>query len=157
MGKLHAINNLKKGEWIFDTFKVNPTHNHLFIGFADESSVVEFNDLKFGYELRSVGSVLKQSSYPPEGVRYVNSDQPYLVAERLLLQAETDYELYLWAENDGQHFDTTIEFTTPRPAQPYDSWVWNGVKWEAPVEKPSDGQSYAWDEETTDWVVVEES
>jgi hypothetical protein len=44
------------------------------------------------------------------------------------------------------------------PPQPFASWTLNDTTclWEAPVEYPSDGQMYAWDEDTTSWVVIEE-
>jgi hypothetical protein len=42
--------------------------------------------------------------------------------------------------------------------QPYPSWTLNDETclWEAPVAYPDDGESYAWDEETTSWLVVSE-
>jgi len=45
------------------------------------------------------------------------------------------------------------------PPKPFDSWVLNEdtCLWEAPVEMPDDGEMYTWDEETTDWVKVEET
>jgi hypothetical protein len=44
------------------------------------------------------------------------------------------------------------------PPQPFASWTLNDTTclWDAPVEYPSDGQIYTWDEDTTSWVVVEE-
>jgi hypothetical protein len=44
------------------------------------------------------------------------------------------------------------------PPQPFASWTLNDTTclWDAPVEYPSDGQMYTWDEDTTSWVVVEE-
>jgi hypothetical protein len=44
------------------------------------------------------------------------------------------------------------------PPQPFASWVLDDTTclWEAPVEYPSDGQMYRWDEDTTSWVVIEE-
>lgn len=40
--------------------------------------------------------------------------------------------------------------------QPYPSWILNNSTWlwEAPVEKPTDGQFYKWEEETKSWVAV---
>ena len=45
------------------------------------------------------------------------------------------------------------------PPQPFASWTLNETTflWEAPVPMPEDDQMYRWDEETTNWVVVEES
>jgi len=43
------------------------------------------------------------------------------------------------------------------PPQPFTSWTLNETSclWEAPVAYPDDGQMYRWDEDTTNWVVVE--
>ncbi len=42
------------------------------------------------------------------------------------------------------------------PPKPYDSWVLDEATclWAAPVEYPTDGGEYTWDEETGDWVEV---
>lgn len=39
-------------------------------------------------------------------------------------------------------------------AQHYASWVWSeeAVSWVAPVNAPTDGLPYLWDENTTSWV-----
>ena len=44
------------------------------------------------------------------------------------------------------------------PPQPFASWTLNETSclWEAPVAYPDDGEMYRWDEDTTNWVVVEE-
>lgn len=40
------------------------------------------------------------------------------------------------------------------PPKPFNSWVLDSTTclWNAPVEYPSDGKLYQWDEATTDWV-----
>ena len=35
---------------------------------------------------------------------------------------------------------------------PYQSWVWDGTEWTAPIDYPQDGLLYVWDEETTSWI-----
>ena len=42
------------------------------------------------------------------------------------------------------------------PPKPFDSWVLNenSCLWEAPVEYPTDGETYEWDEETQNWKLV---
>lgn len=44
------------------------------------------------------------------------------------------------------------------PPKPFDSWVLNEdtCLWEAPIPYPADGAVYSWDEESGDWVAVEE-
>lgn len=42
------------------------------------------------------------------------------------------------------------------PFKHFNSWVLNQETylWEAPVEKPTDGQEYIWNEETTSWELI---
>jgi hypothetical protein len=42
------------------------------------------------------------------------------------------------------------------PPKPYNSWMLNPVEctWECPVEMPSDGKSYRWDEDSINWVAT---
>lgn len=44
------------------------------------------------------------------------------------------------------------------PPKPYNSWVLNedSCLWESPVDYPSDGKVYVWDEDTTNWKEVNE-
>jgi hypothetical protein len=44
------------------------------------------------------------------------------------------------------------------PPKPYASWTLNDTSclWEPPVEYPTDGAMYRWDEETTNWVEITE-
>lgn len=155
MSKIIATDSFKTKNWDvqFDSLKSNSAE--LVIGFTDEGPIVEFKNLQFLYRLSHNGTVIQTKSYPPAGVRYVQSDQEYLVTERLTLEAEETYELYLWAENNGESFERTVTFTTPRPDQPFDSWTWDAAekKWNSPVPYPSDNKyPYLWDEETTSWV-----
>lgn len=39
----------------------------------------------------------------------------------------------------------------PKPIQPFESWIWNGTEWEAPVPYPTTGYSYIWNESTKEW------
>ena len=48
---------------------------------------------------------------------------------------------WTWTEADG--------FRSP---QPFPSWTWNGVGWEAPVPQP-EGE-YSWNEETQTWDAI---
>ena len=56
----------------------------------------------------------------------------------------------------GYTYDETNDvFYAPKP---YDSWVLDQTKWiwKAPVDYPSDGKDYTWNEETTSWDLVDE-
>lgn len=43
-------------------------------------------------------------------------------------------------------------FVMPKP---FASWIRNGSVWEAPIEYPSDENSYIWNEENQSWDLVE--
>ena len=157
MSKIFATDDFQTQNWTITIEDLDSNYTDLFIGFTDESPVVEFKNLQFKYELKHNNEIQQQGSYPPQNVKYLNSDQVYLVVERLNLTPEITYELYLWAENDGKAFEKTFEFTTPRPAQPYSSWTWNGETWEAPVPYPEDDEMYQWEEENQEWILVTNS
>ena len=102
MSKIFATDNFQTQNWIITIQDLESNYADLFIGFTDESPVIEFQNLQFKYKLKQNGEVQQQGSYPPPNTEYLNSDQDYLVVERLNLTQETTYELYLWAENGGQ-------------------------------------------------------
>lgn len=73
-------------------------------------------------------------------------------SDQLLADGVTDFEEvtdldprpgigWTWTEADGF-----------RPPQPFPSWTWDGVAWEAPVPQP-EGE-YSWNEETQTWDAI---
>ena len=51
----------------------------------------------------------------------------------------------------GYAYDiNTNQFTKNK--KPYDSWVLLNGEWSAPINKPTDGKNYKWDEESKTWV-----
>ncbi len=159
MSKIIATDHLETLNWEVMFEDLQPTYTELLIGFTDEAPVIEFKDLKFKYELKQDGNIKQYGVFPPPNTRYVRTDQSYLAVERLALEIETQYELYLWAENNKEVIETTVEFTTPRPTQPYESWTWDGEskKWNPPVPYPEDEEYfYFWNEENQEWETLED-
>ncbi len=151
MSKIIAKDHLETESWEVTFENLAPTYADLYIGFTDDAPVVNFKNLKFKYKLKQNGAIEKTKNFPPPKTRYVRSDQSYLVVERLKLETETEYELYLWAENNSVSIEKTVSFTTPRPAQPFPSWTWENKKWNPPVEYPDDEKIYEWNEDTLSW------
>jgi hypothetical protein len=55
----------------------------------------------------------------------------------------------------GYTYDAELDaFIAPKP---FESWVLDEetCRWEAPVPYPTDGERYVWDEEATDWALIE--
>lgn len=151
MSKIFATDHFETQNWEVTFEDLAPNYADLFIGFTNEAPVVWFKNLKFKYELKQGDNIKQYGVFPPANTRYIRSDQAYLVVERLKLQVETEYQLYLWAENSGQAFEKTITFTTPLPTQPYDSWTWDGEKWNPPVPYPTEDKLYTWNEPNQSW------
>ena len=107
-----------------------------------------------------------------EWVDYLYLSQPY--------NQEPPYPSWTWSTESGwtapvekvegkdYWCEEAQEWTTSKPPsqKPYPSWIivdkdispevfYNGTSiysdWAAPVEKPNDGKSYIWDEETVNW------
>jgi len=55
----------------------------------------------------------------------------------------------------GYTYDSDLDAFIP--PKPFESWVLDEetAQWEAPVEYPTDGKVYRWDEGTISWVEVE--
>ena len=113
MGKIHATNDFTTNTWGIDTQELAFGAVDLFISFTDGSPVTRFKKLSFGYELRQEDNIKKYGVFPPAGVTYVSSDQPYLATARLTLRPEITYTIWLWCENNGQRSEGSLTFTTP--------------------------------------------
>jgi len=153
MSKIIATDHFETQNWEVNFDELGAFYADLFIGFTDQAPVIDFKNLQFRYELRQGENIKQYGTYPPPGVRYVRTDQKYIVVERLKnLKPDETYDLYLWAQNDGNSFETTTQFIGPRPPKPFDSWVWNAEQWTAPVPYPDDGKNHTWDEASQSWL-----
>jgi len=153
MSKIIAKVNPQTQNWEVTVDDLEPRSADLCIGFIGETNIIDFYDLKLNYELRQNDNIKLYGVFPRPGVRYLKSNQEFVVVEHLEFEMETDYELYLWAENNKESFETTATFTTPRPKQPHDSWLWepDTRAWEPPIPKPDDVNEYEWNDETQSW------
>jgi hypothetical protein len=55
----------------------------------------------------------------------------------------------------GFYYDESVDAFVP--PKPYESWIFNEntALWQAPIERPSDGNFYSWNEEDVSWDAVE--
>jgi len=102
----------------------------------------------------SPGKWIKTSYNMRGGVYYdPTTNQP--AADQSVIQGDEARQRKNYA-GVGYTYDKTRDAFIP--PKPYDSWVLNEntCLYEAPVAYPDDGNNYEWDEETTNWVLVEE-
>lgn len=98
----------------------------VFIGFTSANNVTQFDNLSFFYSVTVNGDHLQTASFPPEGQRYVATDQPYLVVDRVMgVRADDAVSLSLTVNNAGIEYTNIKTFVVPRPEQPDPTWIWN--------------------------------
>jgi hypothetical protein len=96
---------------------------------------------------QSTGEVWKQTSYNTRGGVHYNPETG---------EPSDDQTKALRFNYAGIGFTYDEDRDAFIPPKPFESWVLNNYTclWEAPEPYPTDGESYVWDEEVTDWVVV---
>lgn len=62
-------------------------------------------------------------------------------------------EIVCCCDNGIAYVDGTWDGIEFKPKKPYNSWVWNNGKWEAPIACPTDAY-YWWDEDKKEWIAV---
>ena len=143
-------------KFLIEEQELDPTFCLLQAGLAKEAPVQTMDRVSFGYALLHAGDVLSEKSWPPPGVKYVQTDQEILETDSVNYPPDRDLTLHVWLDYAGNHFEYNYDFHSPRPDQPYSSWTWDGEKWNPPVPYPDDDKFYTWDEETQSWVEVTE-
>ena len=150
-----ATLELATGEWTFNVAPESPSPS-LEIGFKQGGGPVpQFDGLAFGFTVVANGLPVLTKAYPPQGVRYVATDQTYLTNDRVDLAPDDEVVLAVWTESAGQRYEDQTMFVIPRPEQPFPSWVWENGQWTPPVPYPDDGGFYAWDENGQIWATVD--
>lgn len=61
------------------------------------------------------------------------------------------YHLNFVCDKETNTYDFDTDSIIDNTTRPFTSWVWNGIKWVAPVDYPTDGKSYIWNEKTKKW------
>ena len=120
----------------------------------DENNIVTFvtvgrqEDDGLEEELNArTGDVYRQTSYKTRGGIHYTDGKP----------SEDQAQAFRFnAAGIGFTYDETRDAFIP--PKPYPSWVLDEATclWVAPIDYPADGGQYVWDEETTDWIEVQD-
>lgn len=52
------------------------------------------------------------------------------------------------------YYDFETDSVIDESRKMFESWIWNGTSWVAPVPYPNDGKNYIWNEKTKKWKKV---
>lgn len=146
--------NLPNNTGLIQKIGVIPGTTEIHFCFLSESEYTYFTNLKFGYVLKHNNEIVKEQQYPiDQYIQYEMADITPLAVDFVNLGVERRYELSVFAENDGKKIESNLEFTTPKPAQPFPSWIWESSteQWKSPVP-PDDDDSIIWNEDLRKWV-----
>jgi len=96
------------------------------------------------------GDIYRQTSYNTRGGIHYNAETGEVSED----QSKAFRKNYAGV---GYTFDEERDAFIP--PKPYESWILNeeSCLWESPIEYPTDGGMYSWDEENGEWVPVTEA
>ena len=143
---MKVILDIGNGFWSFDKQELAKRYrdnDDLIFDFVKNSNAyVEFKSLSFGFFLKLNKEVVYQESFPKDSIVYYSTDQEYLESVKVEdIKADKEYELSVWAVNDGIEYSEIFVFSIPKPKQPGQGWVWNddGNYWDPPIESAAIG------------------
>ena len=98
----------------------------------------------------SPGEWIQTSYYTRGGVHYTSDEE----GNRTVSEDQSKALRYNFASIGGSYDKDADAFIPPKP---FPSWVLNTdtYRWEPPVEAPTEGGPFAWNEETQSWDAVE--
>jgi hypothetical protein len=155
MSKLIITTNIDTGD--VSVVEQSLKENTVDLLFKFEGTEINYSSLNFGCTVQKEDTEVLTKSYPLQNTVYVNNFQEFLETFTLDLIPETRYTFNIWVVYNGNLIRATKEIVTPLPEKKYNSWVWdsNNKKWLAPMQYPSDGKTYDWDDENSIWVELE--
>ena len=114
--------NLDTGSWTVDKTLLSHVSNEIGIGFENNSgTTVVFTNFSFYYKItdNADNSIIVEKSYPPTGIKYVESDGSFIVMEMLDLIPNHNYTLNLSATNNSKTYTETVTLNVPYPPKPF--------------------------------------
>jgi len=160
---LRAIFNLSTGG--FECLSAPESESVIVeIGFCGDERSVVFDDISFGWEARVAGILIGSGVHPEKGVRLIQTDQPYISADLLIVQSSDEVEVVFWAVNGGVRHEGLQTFVVPRLGPPY-TWSEDGSESTTylddgsykipegftPPPHPDDGKLYIWNMKDAVW------
>jgi len=153
MDIIKAICDVDVKSWNVENILIKDSQINITI---EISKTTKFKDLHFGVEIKNGNQTIFSQNLPPPGIVYVETSTKLEFVFPLTLNFETEYQLDLWAEEDSNRFEKSLIFKIEKPQKPYESWIWNGAEWQAPVTRPENTGAVWWDEENLKWQEFEQ-
>jgi hypothetical protein len=147
MSILKITKNLFDGSWKADEYISSPYTLEVRLDFNGE-----FKKLMFGVEIFVNNELVRKSNYPPSGVEYKDTNQDYIEVFTVETTADTPILVKVWSVNGGVFDEYQHTVVTPTPEKPFNDFIWDGNYWVPPIPYPSDGKSYQWSDNISNWI-----
>ena len=114
MSTVSVTYNLSSKKWTGKTEFLSSNGCQLQIGFTSKDDIIAFDNLKFGYDIRTNTNVVHSNSFPEDpSISYKATNAEYLVSDFISLEPNTKYTIKLWAENGKDK--TTFQYKIETP------------------------------------------
>ena len=114
MSKLNVKLNLSTRQWTIEEVDISSRCIDVFFGFADTILPIEFNNLSFGIVFQKDNNIVYHTAFPKVGVVYKSTDLDFIETLRVeTLERNSEYNVTLWANNDGVNTEITYVLNTP--------------------------------------------
>lgn len=110
MSQIKIIDNLQDQVLNYEITDLQDGYFDLYFCFHDNTQTIVFNNLSFGYKLFKQEELVAEEHWPQNGIRYISSDQEYLEVSRVITEPDTEYRLYVYANNAGVLIENNITF-----------------------------------------------
>jgi hypothetical protein len=146
----HVLNKT----WDFVSTETTFLDNEIKISIVSDTEQTDITGIEFGYTVTKGTDVISEKNYPQMGTNYELTDASPLVSNTLILAYEQAYSLNTWVDFQDTKKEQSFKFEIKKPVSPHAGWVWDGIKWSAPMPAPEDGKYYNWNESSQTWQVA---
>ena len=108
MSQIKIIDNLQDQVLNYEITDLQDGYFDLYFCFHDNTQPIVFNNLSFGYKLYQEDSIISEQEWPQNGIKYISSDQEYLEVSRIAIEYDIEYNLYVYASNNGNLVENNI-------------------------------------------------
>lgn len=115
--KILEVNyNIISQVWTISDSRIFSDDLSLHLMFSSNDEISTFNNLRFGFELfDNSTTVLQTEAQPQYGVVYKESKTVSLLTSRLTVENNKEYGIRIWASNNFEFSETSIEFKIENP------------------------------------------
>ena len=140
-------------DFVLEEEFIYPGITELRFAFVSSQEITIFQNLNFGYSIVQEGKgTIKAERFPEIGVKYEQADSAPLHSIKFELEAQTNYTLQVWVDNNNITTDANYVMNIDKPKKPHDSWLWNENDWVAPIPAPENCDR-KWNESTKEWII----